>query len=661
MARMSSLKESCLLCVIKFTAAVFRLLPYRMALAIAHVFGNLCFYVLPKKRRIITRNLKIVFAALKTPQEIRALTRAVFISVTKSFVDVMCLPKIKKEGWKNFVRFEGEEHIQDALAKQKGLILVGIHSGSWELASLVGSTLGYAYNVVANEQPKVPRINDLLTQYRAAAGAKIIAPGTGVTRDIIRALQNNELVSLVLDQGGKEGVITDLLGRTASMSTGALRLALKLKAPICPVWIERQADGLNKLRVLKALDLRDLDDSAAGLKEALTRAVKIFDELLRAHPQEYLWSYKVFKYSNQAGVLIIDDGKTGHLRQSEAAAAKLSSVLRKRGFAVSQKSVRIEFQSRFKARMFALYVWVLSLSGLDADESDLSFFLTPEASERLFKERADWVISSGSAAGGINFFLKRCLDIRSVCILKAGLVPWRHFDLAIAPEHDHKNDVKGDRTIYTKAALNVITPAYLRTQEELLLSQYSHLKGNVRFKIGVLLGGNTKGVEFDEVQIRLLVNKLKEAAVHYNADILITTSRRTPPEVEGVVLKELKNFERTALCVIANSNNAPYVMGGILSLSDLVIVSGESISMVSEALSSGKRTIVFKPVGTYDQKEAADKFDRFVMGLSDQGFVLACSIKEVANGITKMMSNKIVLKTLPDNALVEKAFENMLS
>src|SRR5208283_2731741 len=98
---------------------------------------------------------------------------------------------------------------------------------------------------------------------------------------------------------------------------------------------------------------------------------------------------------------------------------------------------------------------------------------------------------------------------------------------------------------------------------------------------------------FDDIQIRQLIGQIKEAAWHYNADILLTTSRRTPGTIEQIIFRELKNFERCSLCIIANQRNIAEAIGGILGLSDLVIVSGESISMVSEALSSGKPTIVF--------------------------------------------------------------------
>lgn len=659
MAKISSLNESCLLCVIKILAAIMRTLPYSLALFLARIVGEICFYILHKKRRIIYGNLKSVFSSVKTPQEILHLTKENFKSMTQNFVDIMFLPKIKSQGYENYVRFEDRAVIDEALKKNKGLIFLAIHSGSWELASLVGSSLGVTYNVVANEQSKVPKIDLLLNRYRAIAGAKIIAPGTGVTRDILRALKNNGIVSLALDQGGKEGMPVDFFGKTASMSTGALRLGIKLGTPVCPVWIGRDADGRHTLQVFAPLPLEGLKDED-GVRFALKHAVKIVEEKINSHAHEYLWFYKVYKYTTQIKVLVIDDGKTGHLRQSQAVAAKLMTVFKSRGISGKVETVTVTFKSGWMAKLFSFYAGTVALLGLDAYETELKFFLTSTSYNALSQVRGDWMISSGSSSGGVNFFLKRCFDARSICVLKAGLVAWRHFDLVIVPEHDRKESYVNPRIIYTKAALNLITPAYLKDQETQLLSQYSHLKNNVRFKIGVLLGGNTRGVTYDDVQIRMLLNKIKEAASHYNADILISTSRRTPSDVEAVVVKELRNFERTTLCIIANSNNSAYAVGGILSLSDLLIVSGESISMVSEAIASGKKTIVFKPQGSFDTNESFNKFDRFVLSLSDQGFILACSIKEVSNAIIKMMSHKITLKTLQDNIHVQKAMEQLI-
>ena len=65
---------------------------------------------------------------------------------------------------------------------------------------------------------------------------------------------------------------------------------------------------------------------------------------------------------------------------------------------------------------------------------------------------------------------------------------------------------------------------------------------------------------------------------------IITTSRRTPKKIENLLQREFKRHPACRLLIIASSNNVPEAMGGILGVSDLVIVSGDSISMVAEQL-----------------------------------------------------------------------------
>jgi len=656
MAKMSLSNESFLLPVIKFGATVFRALPFGLSLWIARRVGQAGYYLLPKKRRVVYLNLKTVFAGRKSPSEIRRIARTVFRNFAQSFVEVMCMPKIKVE-FRRFLTLEGKENLDDGLTKGKGVIFLAIHSGSWELASMVGSLCDQPYNIVANEQPKAPRLDDLLNEYRRTAGAKVIEPGGSTTRDIIRALQSNEIVTLVLDQGGKDGTVVKFLGKNASMSTGAIRLGLKYGIPICPVWIVRDEKNHNCLTFFPALDLPEGEYTEQTLSTATRQAAEFFEKLLYDHPQEYMWFYKVFKYSNEANVLIVDDGKTGHLRQSQAAAQVLKSALAGHGKSVQERTVRVDFKSFLAAKCFSLYTFLAQAFRFLLREEALRLFLTEECYKALLGYRPDFIVSCGSSGGGVNFFLSRCWQARSICILKPGLVSWERFDLVIAPEHDRPKKPLKTKMALTKAALNLVTPEYLQEHAGLLLNRYSHLKGNTRTKIGLLLGGNTKGVAFNESQVRLLLRQVKDAALHFNADVLVTTSRRTPPAIDALVAKELKNFERCPLCIIANENNVPEAVGGILGLSDLLIVSGESISMVSEAASSGKRTIVFSPSGGYERP--SNKYDRFVMGLSEGGFVMACAIKDLSTAITGMMRNKFALK-VDDRAAVGKAIEGIL-
>ncbi len=656
---MHSSKGYCLLFIVKSIATLLRALPWGMALFIARVVGWTGYYVLPKKRRVVYANLKTVFAGRKSPAELRRISKKTLINFAQSIVEVLCFPKLRQLALGRFVKLKGREHVEQARAEGKGLILLAVHSGNWELANVVGSSLGYPYNLVANPHPKAPKLDALLNKYRGLWGAKIIAPGVA-TREIVRALKDNEIVILVLDQGGEDGSPVKFFGKTASMSTGAIRLGIKYGTPVCPVWINRTGPGRHCLTVFPPLELPSGDVPEKGMVEATRRAAKHFEGLLSANPEEYMWSYKVFKYTTEPHVLVLDDGRTGHLRQSQAVAQMLKGALAQRGKNSVERTVLVQYKSRFASKAFALYAFFAQYLPLLRREDALPFFLTKETCDALWADRSDFIISCGSSVGGLNFLLSRTDMARSICLLKPGLVSWDRFDLVIVPSHDDPPAALKTRAAVTKAALNLITPEYLKNQGTQLLNRYAHLKGNVRTKIGVLLGGDTKGVSFDEGQIRSLIRQLKEAALYFNADILFTTSRRTSPVIDALVAKEFRNFERCPLCIIANENNIPEAVGGILSLSELLVVSGESISMVSEAVSSGKRTIVFSPGGTYNPGSPS-KYDHFVLDLAEQGYLVASSVKDLSMSIADMLRNKLTLKALNDRALVQKAIEGMLS
>ncbi len=652
---MNSFKKSFLFAAIKIAAFLFMLLPIRLDLWIGRCLGWMGYYLLPRKRKVVYANLKTAFAGTHSPSQLREMTRAVFINFVQSAVELLCLPKIKRIGFDKFVNLQGKENIDNGLALGKGVIFLAIHTGSWELASVVGGITKGAYHVVANEQPKLPQLDKMLNEYRTIAGAHVITAGAAA-KEIIKALHDNDIVSLVLDQGGKTGLVVPFFDKATSLSTGAIRIALKYGCAVCPVWMERRGIGRHTLKVSPALVLAQTGDFEKDVYVNVSKAAKHFEDLIREHPVEYLWFYKLFKYSSHKRIIIVDDGRTGHLRQSQAVSRHLREVLKKKGKTVEENIVSLEWRGAWAVSLFSFYVFLAQYSGFLKREDCLKLFLTGPSYKDVMQYKADYVVSCGSQAAGVNFILSQNHLAKSISISTPGLLSKERFNAVVLPQHDKPKTLKRARLITPKVSPNLINAAYLKEQTEGLFRHYSHLKGNVRTKFGVLIGGDAQGVKFDEAQIRELVDQVKEAALHYNADILLTTSRRTPAVVEQIIAKGLKNFERCSLCIIANQRNIPEAVGGILGLSDLVIVSGESVSMVSEALSSGKRTIVFSPHGQYGNTPR-DKYEDFVLKLNDQGYLMVTSVDDMKAKITQLLNRKISLKSLDDQAIIQSGLE----
>ncbi len=655
MAKLTSLQASAVCVAIKTVSAVMKALPAGVALWIGRRLGESAFWLNPGSRRKVYQHLRIAFGKELPAWKIDRLVWDVYRCYGQNIVEVARLPLFAARGLDGYVDIQGIEHIDRLLKKGRGLIFLSIHSGNWELSNLAGSMRGYPYNMVANYLDHVNSVADLLDSWRTSAGCRIINPGIG-GREIIKALKRNEIVTLVADQGGRDGLIFSFFGREAAMSTGAVRLALKYDVPVCLVDISRVRGGTHCLKVLPFEIIRS-DAPEGDVRSNLGRMVAQFEVWTREHPAEYLWFYKTWKYAQSRRIVILDDGRTGHLRQSQALARQVSRVLAVKGLSAAIETVKVEWRGKTSVLFFQVFSFFRPLlAGLGL--SALKFFLLPESYALLLSVKPDVVISCGTANAWVNVWMAADNGARNICLLRPGFLAGKYVDLVVMPRHDVKGGVPSN-TVLVKVAPNLIDRAYLENNVKGLTARFSHLKLHARPKIGLLIGGDTKGLVLGEQQVRVVIHQLKEAAGKFSADILVTTSRRTSPAVEALVYREFNNYARSALVILASRNNVPEAVGGILGLSDVVVVSGESISMLSEAASSGKKVIVF-PVEGADRVPLDNKYSRFAEGLSAEGHVVYARSTQVADAVDRLLRDKT--KTIPvdDNAVLVEAVRKIV-
>ncbi|MCA9405134.1 MAG: mitochondrial fission ELM1 family protein, partial [Candidatus Omnitrophica bacterium] len=197
-------------------------------------------------------------------------------------------------------------------------------------------------------------------------------------------------------------------------------------------------------------------------------------------------------------------------------------------------------------------------------------------------------------------------------------------------------------------------------QSERLLNHFSHLKNSHRFTIGVLLGGDAEDVFISEEQVRILCHQLKEVSRALKANILLTTSRRTPEKIEHLLHRELKKFEYCPLLILANQENYPEAVGGIMGLADVIITSGDSISMMSEAASSGKTTLVFLPELKAGRTRDSVKHVRVVNSLHQRGFIVSVDLKHSGQVLYDVAKGKVKTKTIDDAENVYQAVRKLI-
>ena len=224
-------------------------------------------------------------------------------------------------------------------------------------------------------------------------------------------------------------------------------------------------------------------------------------------------------------------------------------------------------------------------------------------SDPLIPPWPDILIATGRATVAASIAIRRASVGRTFTVqIQNPGVPFRHFDLVIPPRHDN---CTGPNVFTTRGALHRVTAQRLAAEAERFAPSLAHLP---RPLVAVLIGGSNKIYSLTPQIVHDLADKLAAVSRTTGAGIAITLSRRSGPEAKAILHEKLADVP--AVIWDGHGDN-PYF--AYLGLADHIVVTADSVSMVSEACSTGK------PVYVVELEGGSRKFQRFHEGLRSDG------------------------------------------
>ncbi|RAP56975.1 mitochondrial fission ELM1 family protein [Oleiagrimonas sp. MCCC 1A03011] len=193
---------------------------------------------------------------------------------------------------------------------------------------------------------------------------------------------------------------------------------------------------------------------------------------------------------------------------------------------------------------------------------------------------------------------------RCVQILDPRIDP-KHWDAVIAPQHD---GLTGPNVLNPLGSLNPIDDAWLASGRE----AFAHLGELPGPRLGVLLGGPRRGAPLDEAWTNRLVAHLRARRQRDGGSVLLLASRRTPDALFERVRDALEGVPGLQWRNVADGPN-PYP--GVLGWADRLIVTPDSVNMLSEAAATGA------PVHTLVPETLPPKLARFHAALRQRGLL----------------------------------------
>lgn len=198
------------------------------------------------------------------------------------------------------------------------------------------------------------------------------------------------------------------------------------------------------------------------------------------------------------------------------------------------------------------------------------------------------VIASGRRAAPVALWLKRRSGARLVHVMRPG-VGLARFDLLVIPVHDGAGAAANVMRVI--GAPHGITPVDLAEAAGAWERRFSALP---RPRVALLLGGPVGAEGLAPALARDLATRVAALALAAGGSVLATTSRRTGAAAEDALAEGLQAVPHL-LHRWGGAGENPY--RGLLACSDAIVVSGDSVSMLSEACATSSPVFFWSPPG----------------------------------------------------------------
>ncbi|MDQ6665798.1 MAG: lysophospholipid acyltransferase family protein [Acidobacteriota bacterium] len=263
--------------------------PLPMANRLARAYAATLDRLIPRLRRVGIRNLEMAFPQLSRAHR-TLLIDGVFRSIGRLLVALARFPQINSENVSQWIRYEGYEHFEAALARGKGVLFATAHLGNWELSAFAHALLSAPMHVVVRPLDN-PLIDALVKRRRGLSGNHLIGK-RDFSRSILKALHRNEAVGILVDQNSSldNAVFVDFFGIPACTSLSFARIAAHSGAAVIPgfaVWSEAESRYI--LRFYPAVAITG--DAA----EDTRRIQKIIEAAIAEYPDQWLWIHRRWK------------------------------------------------------------------------------------------------------------------------------------------------------------------------------------------------------------------------------------------------------------------------------------------------------------------------------------------------------------------------------
>ena len=269
-------------------------IPEKTFLNLGKLLGLFWFHGIRFRRGLVMHNLRMAYRGEKTECELLAIARDNFVHYGVGMAEFLRFPLLGREALEEKIVLHGFEHLQAAIDRGRGVVVIMGHYGNWDMLAVSQALLGVGAHIVTR-----PAKNSVANEYwmkiRTEKGVRFIADRKSIY-SILKLLKANAIVGMLMDQfmGSSMGIWVNFFGQEARTMKAPAWLALKTGCAV--VAIDNYREGTRHHCVIyPALEWIPNDDEDEAIRLNTQNYNDVLERFIREHPSQWLWIHRRWK------------------------------------------------------------------------------------------------------------------------------------------------------------------------------------------------------------------------------------------------------------------------------------------------------------------------------------------------------------------------------
>ena len=274
--------------LLRLINAIFTLTPRRIALKVGQLLGILFYHLIPIRKKIAEKNIKIAFPQLNN-KEVQHLIRKCYKHFGMVLVDFFRMPTLNKNNIHKVFTFN--DNSLQLLNKYKGGIVMTGHLGNWEMF-IPGFGLNNLPMSIVTQTQKNKSAERFFNWVRDKENTQLIPKKE--SKDIMKkVLIDNKFLGLASDQNaGKHGIKVPFFNSNVSIPKGTGYFYIKTKKPIFIGFCILKDNLKYELNMIKIDEKNIINKDNEIIYNINSYFSNLLEEEIKKQPEQYFWFHR---------------------------------------------------------------------------------------------------------------------------------------------------------------------------------------------------------------------------------------------------------------------------------------------------------------------------------------------------------------------------------